>query len=182
MSTPSTLHSPEAEETPLSTFSRCHVGIVSQLEAAAALPRLLEFAQRARDTAQRTLELFRHAVLKHHQEEEQELFTAVLQSASPEERAQVQALVDQLTAEHRAIEGAWKRLEPAVRQAARGTPADLDAGLLVDLVQLYLQHARVEETAFLPLAERILGRDGNHMAALGLSLHMRQAPQVVGYI
>lgn len=182
MPTSSTLHDPTTEETPLSTFSRCHLGIISQLEAAAALPRLLESAQRARDTAQRTLELFRHSVLHHHQEEEQELFTAVLQSARPEEKAQVQALVDQLTADHRAIEALWKRLEPAVRHAARGAPAELDAGLLADLVQLYLQHARREETSFLPLAERILGRDGNHMAALGLSLHLRQAPQVIGYI
>jgi hypothetical protein len=28
---------------------------------------------------------------------------------------------------------------------------------------------------FLPLASAILGRDGNHMAALGVSLHARHA-------
>ena len=34
-----------------------------------------------------------------------------------------------------------------------------------------------------PLAERILGRNDNHMAALGMSLHMRHLhPRVIGYI
>ena len=36
--------------------------------------------------------------------------------------------------------------------------------------------------SFLPLAERILGRNGNHMAALGLALHLRHAPQPIGYV
>ena len=45
-----------------------------------------------------------------------------------------------------------------------------------------LRHARYEETVFLPLAERILLRNGDHMEALGLALHLRHAPLVVGYI
>jgi hypothetical protein len=35
---------------------------------------------------------------------------------------------------------------------------------------------------FLPVAERILSRNGEHMAALGLALHLRHAPLVVGYV
>ena len=49
-------------------------------------------------------------------------------------------------------------------------------------MRLYAAHAGFEESRFLPLAQDILGRDDNHMAALGLSLHLRHAPQVVGYI
>ena len=41
------------------------------------------------------------------------------------------------------------------------------------MVQRYQAHAKLEEQVFLPLAQTILGRNGNHMAALGLSLHMR---------
>lgn len=171
-----------ADETPLNTFSRCHAGIVSQLESTAKLPELVDAAARARETAQRTLDLFRDSVLPHHDEEEKELFTAVLQSALPAEKEHVRALVETLTTEHRAIEAMWKKVEPAVRHAAKGQPAEIDADLMADLVRRYLHHARTEEAEFLPLAERILGRNSNHMAALGLSLHMRHVPHVVGYI
>lgn len=171
-----------AEETPLATFSRCHLGIVSQLEATAKLPELVEAAARARETAHRTLDLFHESVLPHHDEEEKELFTAVLQSALPAEKEEVRSIIDKLTSEHRAIEALWKQLEPAVRHAARGSHAEIDPDLMADLVQRYLRHARYEETEFLPMAQRILGRNDNHMAALGLSLHMRHVPHVVGYI
>jgi hypothetical protein len=46
----------------------------------------------------------------------------------------------------------------------------------------YLVHANFEEQWFLPLAERILGRDGNHMAALGMALHLRHAKVPAGYV
>ena len=35
-------------------------------------------------------------------------------------------------------------------------------------------HARYEEAQFLPLSKTILGRNGDHMAALGVSMHMRR--------
>ncbi len=44
------------------------------------------------------------------------------------------------------------------------------------------RRARCEELEFLPLSEQILGRNGNHMAALGLSLHMRHQPVILGHI
>lgn len=42
----------------------------------------------------------------------------------------------------------------------------------------YQRHASVEETEFLPLAQEILERNSNHLAALGLSLHMRHVKPV----
>ena len=44
------------------------------------------------------------------------------------------------------------------------------------LVTAYAAHAGYEEKEFLPLSQTILGRNSNHMAALGLSLHMRHTP------
>lgn len=38
------------------------------------------------------------------------------------------------------------------------------------------------DRVLLPLAETILRRNGDHMAALGLALHLRHVPQPVGYI
>ena len=51
------------------------------------------------------------------------------------------------------------------------------------LVAQYRGHAEFEETAFLPLSQHILGRNSHHLAALGLSLHMRHTPvPVKGYV
>ena len=47
------------------------------------------------------------------------------------------------------------------------------------LVTRYRAHALYEEKEFLPLSQTILGRNANHMAALGLSLHMRHTPFTV---
>jgi hypothetical protein len=174
---------PVDAQAPLSSFSHCHLGITAQLEALAGLPALVEAAQRARDVARGTVALFRDAVLEHHADEERELFPAVLRSAAAgEERARVHEMIERLTSEHRALEALWKRLEPAVDAVGHGRPGEVDAGLAHHLVRGYLQHARFEEQVFLPLADEILRRDGNHMAALGLSLHLRHAPQPVGYI
>jgi len=121
-------------------------------------------------------------VLPHHAEEEAELFPAVLAACNAAERERVQPIVDRLVAEHRATEALWKQIEPAIRAAAKGTAAEVDAESMEEIVRKLLRHARYEEVVFLPLAERILSRNGDHMAALGLALHLRHTPLVVGYI
>jgi len=168
---------------PINQFLQCHSGIVARLRGLCELPRLAADANRARSIAADLLALFDGPVLEHHADEEKELFPAVLRSATPgEEFKRVEALANRLVHEHRLIEQMWKNIEPAVRHAARGKPAEVDALVAGELVSAYLMHANFEEACFLPLAEQILGRDGNHMAALGLSLHLRHATQPVGYI
>ena len=180
MDTPTTASDLQA---PLPAFSRCHSGIVSTLQNAAELPQLLAGAVRARKMAADLVALFDDAVLQHHQAEEQELFPAVLRSAQAgEEAQQVRAMVDELTEEHRSIEHLWKELAPALRRAARGAECEFEPGQLAHLIRAYGAHAQFEEREFLPLAERILGRNDNHMAALGLSLHLRHASIPIGYI
>lgn len=172
-----------APDTPVDEFSTCHEGILAGLEAFACAPILFDAARRARRVAEQTLRVMDEAVQQHHAEEEEELFKAVLRSAQPgAEREHVQALVWRLTDEHRGIEALWKRLRPQVARAAAGKPAELKAAAVNVLVEVYRQHARDEERNFLPLARDILGRNGNHMAALGISLHMRHAAVPPGYI
>ena len=170
-------------ETPLAAFSHCHEGILSQLEAFATLPDLVAAADRARRIAAQTLALFEPGVLEHHEDEERELFPATQRSAVPGPEADwVHAMVERLTREHRTIEALWKRVKPGVKLAAAGKPVELDIPAITELVRAYTAHARFEEEHFLPVAQEVLGRDGNHMAALGLSLHLRHTPIPVGYI
>jgi hypothetical protein len=175
------MHTPLDNTTPVDDFSNCHAGILAQLNELGTLPALLEPAARARSVAARALKFFRAAVHEHHAEEEAELFPAVLASAiKGDERAHVQAMVAHLTAEHRAIEAAWASLEPGLKAVAKGRDSELDGAAVARLVAAYQAHAGYEEEQFLPLSKAILGRNANHMAALGLSLHMRHAlPEVL---
>ena len=170
-------------ETPLHDFSTCHVGILTKLERLEGLPALLDAASRARQTAQEALDFFREAIFEHHAEEERELFPAVMAGATPgEERDTVKAIAERLTSEHRHLEAHWKQLEPGLRRVAKGQDAELQANAVQHMVDQYAAHARFEETEYLPLAHTILSRNGNRMEALALALHLRHAPQVVGYI
>ena len=168
---------------PVDTFSKSHSGILSGLDTLARLPDLVIAAEQSRMVALATLAMFDSSVLAHHADEEGDLFPAVLRSSTAgEERELVEGMIEQLTAEHRVVEGLWKHLKPKVKHAAGGSRAELMASEVELLVTTYRRHAAFEEAEFLPLAREILGRDGNHVAALGLSLHLRHAPQPVGYI
>jgi hemerythrin-like domain-containing protein len=168
---------------PLMRFSECHQGIVTQLQALAGLPALAAAAERCRRVAAQAHATFEHAVVEHHAEEEAELFPAVLRSAARgEEYERVQLLVRRLTAEHRRIEELWRVLAPAVKAAGNSKAALIDSASVDSLVHACMAHANLEEQTLLPLAEEILGRNGNHMAALGVSIHLRHARQPVGYI
>ena len=183
MKTHPAAHEPGHSSEPLTSFSQCHLGILSQLQAFEELPALQAAAAQAQTIATQTLALFHHAVYEHHADEERELFPAVLLSARRGEEADfAEAMVQLLTAEHRHIEMLWKKLEPAIKAVAKGRPVELDLGAVEELVRNYAAHARFEEEHFLPLAETVLRRNGNHMEALGLSLHLRHTPQPVGHI
>lgn len=168
---------PRTNDAPLDNFSNCHVGILRHLADLGDLPALLAPAARARRIAEEALGFFREAVFEHHSEEEKDLFPAVLASAEPgEERERVLAMTQRLTREHRAVEALWKKLEPGLKQVAKGHESTLDSQEIERLVRQYTEHAAYEEAEFLPLSQQILGRNANHMAALGMSLHMRHLP------
>jgi hemerythrin-like domain-containing protein len=170
-------------ERPLENFTNSHAGIVMHLDRLSELPALLAPANLARKTAQQTLNFFRHAVYEHHADEEKTLFPAVLESAADAaERSTVQALVKALTVQHRALEALWEKIEPELKKIAKGSEHSLEAGLLMQLVTRYREHAAFEEAQFLPLSQQILGRNDNHMAALGISLHLKHAPVPFAHI
>ncbi|BCO27146.1 hypothetical protein MIZ03_2033 [Rhodoferax lithotrophicus] len=117
---------------------------------------------------------------EHHLDEERELFPVVLAHAEKgAEQEQVKTMVKRLTDEHRELETLWKRIESGLKKVAKGRFDEVDTEEVQRLVTQYLAHAEFEEQAFLPLSSTILGRNANHMAALGLSLHMRHSHEPV---
>lgn len=172
---------------PIRDFSNCHVGIVHALHGLTALSRRRDPIQQRREEAGRILKFFRDVVTEHHKEEELELFPAVLADATAgEERDKVEAIANQLTGEHRRVESRYAAIAPVLAMIESGGDASLDASAVETLVADYLAHAQFEEEVFLPLAQTILSRNGDHLAALGLSLHIRHASEEVrrrfGYI
>jgi hemerythrin-like domain-containing protein len=165
---------PEDSDAPIQNFSNCHVGIIGRLAELDRLPALLDAAAQARRVAADTLQFFRDVVLAHHAEEEHDLFPAVLASATEgDERDYIVEVIQRLAREHREVEAEFASLEPTLKAAAKGHEAALDAAAVATLVQRYREHARYEEEQFLPLSQAILSRNPDHMAAQGLTLHMR---------
>jgi hemerythrin-like domain-containing protein len=179
----SNLASTIAQDAPIAGFSHCHVDIVNHLEMLGGLPALLAPARRAREIATNMLVFFDTVIVQHHAEEEQELFSAVLRSAMKgREQARVEEAIERLTTQHRQIEAWWSRIKPQLKQISKGHDADLDPAAVAQLIRGYRAHAAAEEAEFLPLAQTILGRNSNHMEALGLSLHMRHVKLLVSYL
>jgi iron-sulfur cluster repair protein YtfE (RIC family) len=177
-----TMHNDDTT-TPISHFSNCHVGIFAQLARMGDLPALLGPAAQARKIADQSLAFFSTGMYTHHSEEEKDLFPAVRASAQAgAERMKVDTLIEQLTKDHRSLEKLWESLEPSLRKVSKGQDTTLDVAALDAMVQRYQSHAKLEEQAFLPLAQSILGRNDNHMAALGLTLHMRHVPAFAAHI
>jgi len=164
---------------PVNEFHGAHEHIVDGLHALEKLPQLAEALERARRISEMALNLFDKTVHEHHADEEQELFVHVQKSCTDiREGHRVQELVARLAADHRRIEKMWAKLRPAVAMTAQGKlhgVPDFRADIAT-LVELYLEHAQLEEQVFLPLADAILTRDANHMAALDIALHLRHAP------
>jgi hemerythrin-like domain-containing protein len=161
---------------PLAEFSECHHDFVAQLHSALYLPELVAAAGRARAMANDLLVMFSKGVLRHHDDEERELFPAVLNAAQPgDEIRDVREMVDRLVAEHHDMARRWQELEPSVRAVAAGETPTLDSALLEDMVQHFFAHAHYEEEHFLPVAQRILGRHTGDMTALGEALRARHA-------
>ena len=171
---------------PIRSFCGSHQAVFQGLAELRRLPALAQALEDARTTAQATLALFDGDATCHNAEEEKELFPAVLASArGTEDEGRVDELVTRLTAEHRRIERLWAQLRPAMKAVAVGKPADHPRfkEAVQELARAWGEHTCLEEEAFLPLADRVLARNPNHLAALDLSLHMRHVSMpLVGYV
>ena len=169
-----------AADAALQDFSRCHEGFVTVLETALGLPEMVATAARSRSCAADMLKMFHDRLLAHHDDEERDLFPAVIRVAQPGGEAdRARTMVEQLVREHREIAQLWKRLEPAVQAVANGYLPQLDAALLRELVRRFNEHVRVEEEEFLPFAQQVLAREAEDMAMLGLALHRRHEAEEI---
>lgn len=115
----------------------------------------------------------------HHEDEEAELFPSVAQAARPgRRRALALRLAARLMEDHRHLEGLWRCLRPLLLAGSEHAVS----ALADDLAAAYRRHAAFEEERYLPFARRVMARKGNHLAAFGVSLHMRHLPAIPAYV
>ncbi len=170
-----------SESVPSQTdFSGCHTRILNNFSKLKHLSDWEDFSNpNTQAMIKGLIKYFKHEVWQHHQEEEQELFEAVLDSThSGAEAAIAKEYVDRLISEHRDMEGQWRKtVKKDLRRLARGKSDTFNRDAAAKLAADYLSHAHFEEEVFLPFAERVLKDAGT--SALGLALHLRRAKRGV---
>lgn len=100
---------------------------------------------------------FDRVMAEHHREEEEELFPAVQAASRGAQRERAIALACRLTEKHRRLESLWALLSPRLQRLTHDPTAAVAVTELEPFVRAVKTHARLEESAYLPLACEVLG-------------------------
>lgn len=147
-------------EVPLEMLSACHHRVERQCETLGRLATHLAAHgadARARDAAAGVMRYFDTSARHHHEDEEVDLFPALLEAMAGSDAVCLRGLVDALVAEHRELEVRWARLRAVLEGVAAGVPVLLAADEVDAFTALYARHIAREEQELLPMAARLLG-------------------------
>ncbi len=162
-------------EVPLEMLAACHGRVQAQCTT---LQRLVAHLaahgpdQAAREAATAVMRYFDTAGRHHHEDEEQDLFPALLESMAGSDAVCVRELTAALCADHRALEARWRTLRAVLVQVAAGAGSALAAADVQTFVQLYEQHIAREESELLPMAARLL--NDSDLDRVGLAMRARR--------
>ena len=147
-------------EVPLEMLAACHGRVQHQCET---LLRLLPHVRAhgadrpAQEAAAAVLRYFDTAARHHHEDEELDLFPALLESMAGSDAVCIRELTAALCADHRALECRWHALRQVLQQVVAGAGNTLDDAGVPQFVALYEQHIAREEAELLPMAAHLLG-------------------------
>ncbi|MDD2915009.1 MAG: hemerythrin domain-containing protein [Gallionella sp.] len=145
---------------PLEILHACHGKIQRQLDTLQKLAAHLPIHgcdRQAQQAAQSILRYFDTAGQFHHQDEEENLFPALLSMTVPDQ-AQVKTLIERLLAEHIVMFAAWSEVRAVLVKIAEGIETPLPERLVGNLTVSYTGHIELEETELLPLAASLLNQ------------------------
>ena len=149
-------------EVPLEMLAACHLRVHSQCQTLQRLvPHLAAHGAdpQAREAAVAVMRYFDTSARHHHEDEETDLFPALLESMAGSDAVCLRELTAALTADHRALEQRWGRLRRMLEAVASGAAATLAAADVQAFVDLYEKHIAREEAELLPMAARLLDDD-----------------------
>lgn len=163
-------------EVPLEMLAACHGRVQGQCETlrrlVAHLPGHGADAQ-AQAAAAAVMRYFDTAAHLHHEDEELDLFPALLESMAGSDPVCLRELTHGLAAEHRVLERAWCSLRRRLEPLAGGQAADLPSTVVEDFIGLYERHIAREESELLPMAQRLLS--DAELDRIGISMRERRA-------
>jgi hemerythrin-like domain-containing protein len=161
-------------EVPLEMLAACHERVQAQC---ATLLRLAPHVaahgadRPAQEAAEAVIRYFDTAARHHHEDEERDLFPALLTAGVGSEAVGVRGLTDLLISDHRELEGRWRALRRLLEDVADGQ-ARLPDDEVTGFIGLYERHIAREEAELLPMARRLLS--DAELDRIGLAMRTRR--------
>ena len=109
---------------------------------------------------------------RHHLDEEQDLFPAVIESMAGSDARCLHELTAQLVREHRRLEADWAALRPMIATLAQGRRIDLDPRVVATFVANHRTHLSKENDELMPMARRLLS--DQQVAEIGANMRQRR--------
>lgn len=147
-------------EAPLEMLAACHERIRTQCSTLLRLRAHVAASgvdEDARSAAHGIMRYFDKAARDHHEDEEQDLFPALLESVAGSDPVCIRALIEGLTNDHRELEHLWSIVRIWLAAVVTGVAASHEMREIDSFVDLYERHAAREEQELLPMAARLLG-------------------------
>lgn len=163
-------------EVPLEMLAACHLRVQDQC---ATLLRLVPHIaahgsdRPAQEAATAVMRYFDTSARHHHDDEERDLFPALIESMAGSDAVCLRELTAALIAEHRALEARWTALRAVLAQVAAGQAALLAPDDVSGFTGLYARHIAREEAELLPMAQRLLS--DAELDRIGLAMRARRA-------
>jgi hemerythrin-like domain-containing protein len=164
-------------EVPLEMLAACHLRVQDQC---ATLLRLVPHIaahgpdRPAQEAATAVMRYFDTSARHHHDDEERDLFPALLESMAGSDAVCLREITAALTTDHRELEARWKALRAVLAQVAAGQAAPLAQDEVSGFTDLYARHIAREESELLPMAQRLLS--DAELDRIGLAMRLRRAP------
>jgi hemerythrin-like domain-containing protein len=162
-------------EAPLEMLAACHGRIVHQcatLQRLAAHLPIHGADEQARSAAGNVMRYFDTAARHHHEDEEADLFPALLESMAGSDAVCLRELTEGLAREHRQFEAMWRGLRSALQRISDGEDVVLDATSVTAFTAAYARHIEREESELLPMATRLL--DDAQIETIGSAMRKRR--------
>lgn len=166
-------HAAPGFDDPIGLLKACHMRIEQRC---ALLLRIMEHMakhgadEQVKQACNQVLHYFNNSGPLHHQDEEQDFFPALLRYAKRSQKKKLQALIEDLNADHEEMERAWHALRANLEGVIADTVPTLDPDLVDRFQTIYFAHIQREEAeAFAAAVDCLppeeLERIGRAMAA-----------------
>ena len=152
-------------EAPLEMLAACHTRVERQCRTLRRLVPHLATAgvdDEARTAARAVIRYFDTAAVHHHEDEERDLFPALIESMAGSDAVCLHEITQALCADHRALEVRWKALREKLMTLCDtsndgpGGSGELGADEVESFAVAYEKHIEREESELLPMAARLL--------------------------